>query len=577
MALLPLIERELRVALRKKRPVQSRLRVAALCAAGAVLFVFILSATNKPNEARLFHQVLFFFAIYFVARTPRLTAGTLADERRNETLGLLFLSGLSSGEVFVSKTLSAAAVAFTDMLAIVPMLALPFFMGGVSFELFLATVCCLPNLLFFALSVSLLASALTKDDGAAHTLAWAVLALLCVLPPTLGWAHQYFSGAVTMPEWLLLSSPGYGPYLVFKGTASAWRPNFWMNFFATLLWSASSLAVGAFALKRLWRDRDEPQFEKGWLKPWQKLFRGDAARRRRLAATWLDVNPFVWLSARASQPLVLAWLLIAGVLSGWLIAWLLWQRWPSVPNFFVTATVLILATRWIIHFSVAKAVGEGRHNGDYELLLTTPLNPSDIVWGELEALRVQFWPIVRALLAIEVIMIVAGLVMRSWTPQAVVVYACVWAFLVVWTWRLTGSPQSTLLTMWVSLNCGRAAHSVWRSSGINSWAWIWVFFNLRRGIKGLTNFPSGSLGEIVLVLVCFLVLLLVLKEQRDKLPALELRLISEFREIIREPVPDPDDKRFKRWNIRERFPWGWEVVQGQLRERLARQQTRGLR
>jgi hypothetical protein len=40
----------------------------------------------------------------------------------------------------VSKTISAAAVIFSDLLAIMPLLALPFLLGGVSFELFLATV-----------------------------------------------------------------------------------------------------------------------------------------------------------------------------------------------------------------------------------------------------------------------------------------------------------------------------------------------------------------------------------------------------------------------------------------------------
>jgi hypothetical protein len=35
-------------------------------------------------------------------------------------------------------------------------------------------------------------------------------------------------------------------------------------------------------------------------------------------------------------------------------------------------------------------------------------------------------------------------------------------------------------------------------------------------------------------------------------------------------VPDSRDPRFKKWNVRERFPWGWELVQQQLHERLAR-------
>jgi hypothetical protein len=47
-------------------------------------------------------------------------------------------------------------------------------------------------------------------------------------------------------------------------------------------------------------------------------------------------------------------------------------------------------------------------------------------------------------------------------------------------------------------------------------------------------------------------------------------LVREFREIVREPLPDPNDPRFKKWNVQERFPWGWEVSQQQLHERLFR-------
>jgi hypothetical protein len=48
------------------------------------------------------------------------------------------------------------------------------------------------------------------------------------------------------------------------------------------------------------------------------------------------------------------------------------------------------------------------------------------------------------------------------------------------------------------------------------------------------------------------------------------RLNLEFREIVREPLPDPTDPRFKKWDVGERFPWGWGLAQHQLYERLAR-------
>src|ERR1043166_7452370 len=139
MACLPLIERELRVALRKQRPAQVRFKVAALSVAGSVLFLLLGALTGDRISGRSLEELLCLVGFYFVLRAPVLTAGVLAEERRNQTLGLLFLSGLGAAEVFASKFLSSALIAFTNLLAIFPMLALPFLIGGVSFDLFLAT------------------------------------------------------------------------------------------------------------------------------------------------------------------------------------------------------------------------------------------------------------------------------------------------------------------------------------------------------------------------------------------------------------------------------------------------------
>src|SRR5437879_7400326 len=116
MACLPLIERELRVAMRKQRPARSRLKVAALSAGGSVLFLLLGTFTNSRSLGRNLEQFLCLTGLYFVLRAPMLTVGVLAEERRNQTLGLLFLSGLGACEVFARKFLSSALVAFTNLL-----------------------------------------------------------------------------------------------------------------------------------------------------------------------------------------------------------------------------------------------------------------------------------------------------------------------------------------------------------------------------------------------------------------------------------------------------------------------------
>ena len=97
---------------------QGRLKVAAQATAGAMVFLLLGTGAQYPALGRALEGLLCMAGLYFVLRAPRLTAGVLAEERRNQTLGLLFLSGLGAGEVFASKFLSSALIAFTNLLAI---------------------------------------------------------------------------------------------------------------------------------------------------------------------------------------------------------------------------------------------------------------------------------------------------------------------------------------------------------------------------------------------------------------------------------------------------------------------------
>src|SRR5437667_4445576 len=391
MTVLPIVERELRVALRKHQPVRRRLRFAAACAGGALLFILLSGLIGSGTASHDLHQLLCLVGLYIVGRAPQLAAGIFAQERREQTLGLLMLSGLSAGEVFVSKLFSAAALVFADFLAVVPLMALPFLMGGISFELFVATICCLPNILLFALAASLLASVLAEDDGTAVLIATGIALVLCAAPPAVYFADGYFSGVGHPSAWWLRLSPAYGPYLGFTRRAAFFLAEFWRNFAITLAWSGVCLAAAAWLVKRLWRKRENEGPSVSWRQRWSDFVRGSNRWRRGLALRLLDRNPFTWLALRNRNPSAMAWSLMGGLLSGWVLGWFIWpDKWPSVVNFFITATLLNLTLRWIIYHTAAVGLGAARHDGSYELLLTTPLQPSDIVSGQLEALRDQF-------------------------------------------------------------------------------------------------------------------------------------------------------------------------------------------
>lgn len=580
MACLPLIERELRVALRKLRPVQGRLKVAGWAVGGSGLFLLLGAIGGGESFGRKLEQYLCIAGLYFVLRVPASTAGVLAEERRNETLGLLFLSGMGALEVFASKFLSAALVAFTNLLALFPMLALPFLTGGIPFDTFLATICSLPTLMLFALAISMLASVLAREEGAASVLAFAIGAALCLLPLAIYFAQTNLSARPNLSHGWLELSPAYGPWLLWNSFQHGFLPGakveFWRNLALTWAWSVTALGAAAFFLKRIWRERDPQDSHSGWLGRWQEFVHGNREFRRRLAQDWLEANPFVWLIGRDRQNVMISSLVIGGIVLAWLLCWATWPRqWPAVLNFFMTAALLNLTLGWITRRTAAKALGLPRRDGAYELLLTTLLTPEEIVWGTFEALRWQFRRLTFCVFSLNLLLMLAGLLVRQWNGPALVVYFTMWAMMLAWIWQLASRASRVLPVMWVSLNCGRPELAVWRTSGLNYFGWIWVLLSLPTLARGLRGFPSGSFGELFFVLFCicaWLIVSLSNKNPSRKNAAIirEERLINEFREIVREPLPDPNDPRFKQWNVHERFPWGWQYVQQQLHERVVR-------
>ena len=571
----PLIERELRVALRQKRPVRARLITASVCVGGALLFLGIAWLAPFAGMGRRLHQLFCLVGAFIVLQAPPVAAGAFAVERGDQTLGLLFLSGLSAAEVFVSKAFSAALVAWNGILALSPMLALPFFLGGVSFDLFVATVLALPTLLVFVLAVTLLASVLSEDEGAAVVLAATLGVAICAVPPAIYLAQTHFASAPPSTWWLRLS-PAYAAWLIWDGRAP--RTEIASNLGVSLVWSSLFLGTAAARLKRLWREQEEGVDHSRWRERWRGLVHGEAVRRRAIATEWLDLNPFVWLAACDRQPTFLAGTVVGGITAVWLLGWVIWRsRWPSVPNIFLTIMLLNSTVAWVTLHTAARNLARPRRDGTFELLLTTRLQPSDIVWGGMEALRRQFRNVGLVVVGLDLAFLVGGLATRRWNPGSLFVYGVVAGLLLWWGWRLACSWRFTLSAAWAGLNSARPAMAAWRVTGLGTWGILYNFYLLRHAFAKLPTFPSGSTFEVICAGVALVAGAIVVpvhfyRARRGQTVAdkMECRLVSELREIAREPVPDRDHPGFKRWNPRERFPWGWEHVQAQLHERLAR-------
>lgn len=572
MFLTPVIERELRRASHKKKATKSRFRVALGGAAAVVLFLWFFALSGSGGWGQNLHALFLYAGLYLAIAPPmRIISGLFSEERRNQTLELLFLTGMGSVELFAGKLLGGTLIASSDLLALAPFLALPFLMGGISPDLYFATLACLPAMLLFALAVGSLASVLFKDDGVAFIFTVVFAAFLCLAVPVPYYLGKELMGSTPFsPKWLCVS-PAYAPYLISINFIGAGRGQFWLCTLATFAWSVLCLVLACVVLNHNWCaevQKTRRTNRKSWLVKW---IHGRTAAQNNL----LLGNPFQWLVRKDRRLVLLCYGAIVLIGAVWLMGWRAWPKaWPSTANFFLTAMILIATVTWLKLLAAARRLGTDRREGILELLLTTPLSPQEIIDGEMAAVKGQFKPLQWLVLCLLVLMMVAGFLIRSWNARAVITYLLAW--FVLFGWCLRNHRARILNVMWAALNTGRPVYSVfkWRS---NQWTWIWMLFNLRNLVKsgfgaGAAGFPSGSVLEFTLVCVIGLPLCAVYFDFRRVLQEelerdLRKRLTLEMRLIATEPIPDPNDPEYEKWESRQRLqyrgstqtPSGWPV------------------
>lgn len=156
--------------------------------AAAVLIVFfgLGASLSSRLQPALFGRELFIAlngVVYYLIwlGVPLLVADSISREKREGTLGLLFLTPLSAFDVVVGKGTILGLRAFGILLAGLPVLVLPFLLGGVSWRHALFMLVAHLLSLFVALGAGLTASALSRRFVRAVLTALGLSALLSLL------------------------------------------------------------------------------------------------------------------------------------------------------------------------------------------------------------------------------------------------------------------------------------------------------------------------------------------------------------------------------------------------------------
>lgn len=393
MRFLSVAARELRSAARQKATYRVRWITAAIFFG---LLVWLLWAfggfTNQRAAPQIFRVYSVLTLLYCLFISTARTADCISGERREGTLGLLFLTNLNSGEIILGKLCSSALASVYGLMAIFPMLALPLLMGGITLGNFGRTVLALLNGILSALAAGFLASVVCKRQFTAVAFA---------LSSTLSLAGGLMLGAAvansygptrSLANWLAAFSPIHTLMAADITTRRLGPSSFWNSAGAVAGTSLCFLALTTLLLARTWRDRSKRDL--AWYQPWfwRRSRQSHSATRAALRRRLLGINPFFWLAAPkpVSAPVFMFLAVVmtaltvyvaaphfsrtmgtgsAGPVLGYLFAWM----WTGLA---IHALVLYYGAT-----TASQRVAEDKQAGALELILCTPTTERTISRG----------------------------------------------------------------------------------------------------------------------------------------------------------------------------------------------------
>jgi hypothetical protein len=324
------------------------------------------------------------------------TADCLSEEKREGTLGFLFLTDLRGYDVVLGKLLATSLRGLYALLALFPILAVALLMGGITGAHFWKTCLALLNALVCSLAAGLFISAISRDSQKALAGALLLLILWTAGGPLADFIISLAKSRTFNPFWTLLS-PGYSFV-----TAGAWgrTPYYWWGLINTQVIAWVFFALACFLTPRTWQERaSKPIAANGWSYVWKY---GGPKRRAKLRRKLLDQRPIVWLACRErwqSLAICAAAIIAAGAFIAILKSRMPFQAW-MVWSYFGSLFTLLLYL-WTAS-QACRLFIEARRSGFTELLLATPITETEIVLGHWRGLLRMFILPVLILMAVHV-------------------------------------------------------------------------------------------------------------------------------------------------------------------------------
>jgi ABC-type Na+ efflux pump permease subunit len=393
MVLLPVVERELRVASRGRATYRVRFWAVLVMLA---LFVWFLKTSGlDPNNSRFGTEAMtvllipaFVFSLFIGVIA---TADCVSSEKRDGTLGLLFLTDLKGYDVICGKLAANSLNAIYGLIAILPVMALPVMLGGVTMGQFAKLALDLLSTMILSLSVGICVSAHSRNERKAMFFTVLILLAATLLPILLpAWYDSVTNSLPETKAWgYLLFSPGYGIIQTMVSPSRFSEFSYWLSILWQWLLAGWLITRASAHVPHSWEEsvvKKAPRI--------QRLRTSARVTSRSLKGrAWLERNPFFWLALQDEEASPRnVWLFVLAILAIWLIGVLKYGMGLMADREMAPIWTYLLHIPLMIWIAAeaSRRFSEDRSNNTFEALLSTPLSARQIIHGQWLALLRQF-------------------------------------------------------------------------------------------------------------------------------------------------------------------------------------------
>ncbi len=421
MTLLPVVGRELRVAARRPWNYWTRSLSAGVAVVVCAWILLLESGGATPGSLakQLFSVTSFLAFVYALLAGVVFSADSLAGERREGTLGLLFLTDLRGHDVLLGKLAASSLGCVFHLGAAMPVLAMSMLLGGVTLHEYLRMILVLASTLFLSLAVGMYASTLSADGKRAAAAALGLMIAACGAVPAIGglavWITFKMTGSTGVAELMWnefcsWASPVPLYWWAFDGTPNPSPERFWKGLAFIGAVALGSLALGSHRLPRLWQTKSSGTARRGAVGRIESWRWPTRAARDRFRTRLLEDGPLVWLAGRNWTVGWWVWIFLGTVAVAFLaIGAEVGKDWFDVAAYFAVSMLVHLVIKVWIASEAPRQFLDDRRSGAMELLLSTPLTVRELVDGRIRAVRRQFEMPALAVLAVDCVFLVAGL------------------------------------------------------------------------------------------------------------------------------------------------------------------------